>query len=100
MANTHFIDNMMGALESGDFDISKVTQRRKLVKKAVDNTAEKLHHTGGICRKSYIVNNLWEDFINNPHEFKDIIMDYTSNDKYSNSENSFKNYIDRYKDKV
>ena len=46
------------------------------------------------------LNNLWEDFINNPHEFKDIIMDYTSNDKYSNSENSFKNYIDRYKDKV
>ena len=97
MANTHFIDNMMKVLESGEFDVSKVTHRKKIIKKAIDETANKLHHTGSICKKSYVVNELWNDFIEKPADFKDIIMNYKEAGSYKNSENSFIKYMDNYK---
>ena len=96
MANTHFIDSMMNVLESKEFDISKVSHRKKVIKKAIDNTAEKLHHTGSICKKSYVVNDLWNRFIEKPEEYTDIIMNYKSAGDYNNSENSFMKYITKY----
>ena len=87
----------MKVLESGEFDVSKVTHRKKIIKKAIDETANKLHHTGSICKKSYVVNELWNDFIEKPADFKDIIMNYKEAGSYKNSENSFIKYMDNYK---
>ena len=96
MANIHFMDNFIKVLNTRAHDLDKITHRRKLIKKAVDSTAEKLHHTGSICKKSYIVNDLWDGFINNPEDYKSIIMNYRDNGNFTPGENSFIYFMKNY----
>jgi DNA topoisomerase-1 len=48
---------------------SNKTQSKKILNKVFDQVAEKLGHTRAICKKSYVMQSIPEQFIENPHKF-------------------------------
>lgn len=74
-SNLLFIKYIQSILSSNNADISTVTNRKKIVKKVVEQVADKLHHTTAICKKAYIHHTLQELFINHPNKFNKLIKD-------------------------
>ena len=53
----------------------KITHRKKATRESIKNTAEKLHHTPAICKKSYIHNAVIDLYIEKPKKLYHIITD-------------------------
>ena len=63
-------------------DISdKITKRKKQLKALVEKVAFKLHHTVAVCKKSYLDNDIFETFIDNPDKFIKTFINNKSIDK-------------------
>ena len=81
-ANIIFLKNMNQIIEDikgmkekeEKINIEKITHRKKMIRKAIQKTAEALHNTPSICKSSYIYKKIIEMFENNKnHIFKKII---------------------------
>lgn len=73
MANYIFLEILKKILKKTEYDKSKITHRKKIIKEAIEKTAEKLHHTPTICKKSYIFIELWKPFVEEkPEHFENL----------------------------
>ncbi len=73
MANYIFLEVLKKNLKNTNYDQSKITHRKKIIKEAIQKTAEKLHHTPTICKKSYIFIELWKPFVEEtPEHFENL----------------------------
>ena len=76
-ANYYFIKNIK------QLDIPETqTQIKKNISEAVGITAEKLHHTKAICRRSYIDSRIVNFYKQNPIEFLDKISNTSNSNPY------------------
>ena len=64
VANIEFIKDLIKHKMS-----NKITHRKKATRESIKNTAEKLHHTPAICKKSYIHNAVIDLYIDKPNKF-------------------------------
>lgn len=62
-ANFAMFANLHDVVKSKEFDKADKDYRAKVVAKAFDLTAEKLQHTVGACKKSYVCPELYEGFL-------------------------------------
>jgi len=84
VANVEFIDEIMDRYNPKDSNKLSVTARKKLLREAIVATAEKLHHTPAICKKSYISDDLINLFVDKPKRFDTVI---SKSYKYNNNRN-------------
>jgi DNA topoisomerase I len=67
VANVEFIKDLLKHQMS-----DKITHRKKATRESIKNTAEKLHHTPAICKKSYIHNAVIDLYIEKPKKFNSV----------------------------
>ena len=66
-------------------DISDVlTHRKKQVVALIKEVAIELHHTPAICRKSYLIPDILNTYIEHPDKFKELKRRYNAGNKISN----------------
>lgn len=85
MANIWFLTFVKKQLQKYPKYDKVSSHRTKIIKKAIDLTAKKLHHTAIVCKKSYLFYDLWHSFYNNPDYFlslrspKSFLIEYLKN---------------------
>lgn len=66
-------------------DVSDVlTHRKKQVVALIKEVAIELHHTPAICRKSYLIPDILNTYIEHPDKFKELKRRYNAGNKISN----------------
>jgi DNA topoisomerase-1 len=61
-----------------------LTHRKKKVVALVKEVAEELHHTPAICRKSYLIPDILETYVENPAKFEELKRRYKRGNKVNN----------------
>lgn len=92
-ANIYFINEIMALGEIPD----KITHRKKYVREAIKNAAEKLHHTVAICKKKYIVMDMINMYIEHPGRFKRrVVKNYHTKGKLDAASHAFISFLEKY----
>jgi DNA topoisomerase-1 len=98
-ANIIFLKNLKDLVENldnefiekynGKTDKQRIKIRKQLIKEAIKNTADSLHHTPAICKSSYIYKKILEVLENN----NNIFLNLKKNNKNNGIENILKKYL-------
>lgn len=92
-ANVYFIDeiNSLGSIPD------KITHRKKYAREAIQNVANKLHHTVAISKKKYIVLDMINIYIEHPNKYKKLVsQNYKQSGILNPASNSFLNFLKYY----
>jgi DNA topoisomerase-1 len=85
----HKLDNEFMTKYNDKTDKQRIKIRKQLIKEAIKNTAQSLHHTPTICKSSYIYKKILEVLENN----NNIFLNLKRNNKNNGIENILRKYL-------
>ena len=68
-------------IEIKDFDSISQKNCAIIINKCIDEVSEKLNNTRAICKKSYICNDIFDDFKDSPDDFVKKIKSFSKKKK-------------------